>query len=432
MRSAGNNLQAQLGNFNSGVAGTPWPGPDAARFRQDWKSSHSVALREAVHFLQQAAADLSRNAGEQEAASSAGGHGDPSGTAGVAPGTPPRPADLSGKSPAQIQEWWSGLTPDQQQAFIRDYPAEAGNTNGIPFEARVEANRANARARIDWLNENDPEPVFNPMMMSLGYPQSFTEDHRAWEARQSGLDYLQQVVDGNVQLAAYDPANNSIIEMIGNYGDNTSTVITYVPGTTTNEASFYGGGPQDVSQRLVQSDQSGGTVAFVYKGTEFPDGDPAEAFLVEAKSDDFVAATSPVLRDFQAAVELERPQGAQTVGMGHSWGLRNLTGSETDGAHYDKVIALSGAAMPPGWTPDPGTAYSSYTYPDILLTAEILGVVGEKYPMNQPAFDRHVYAPPGNMGPLEVYSIPNHSLIATTDAANEEALEDVLEEIRDR
>ncbi|MGX9900271.1 hypothetical protein ACW0JT_10800 [Arthrobacter sp. SA17] len=87
------------------------------------------------------------------------------------------------------------------------------------------------------------------------------------------------MVDGEIQLAAYDPGNNSIVEMIGTFGGNTSTVITYVPGTLTDEASFYDGGPQSVPQMLVKADASGGTVAFVYKGSEFPDGDPLEAFL---------------------------------------------------------------------------------------------------------------------------------------------------------
>ena len=415
----------QLSNFNSGVASTRWPGPDAEHFRQDWKSGHSRVLRDAVAFLNSAAAELSRNANEQDAASSADSLGSASSLSGTSAGAP-RPADLNGKSAAQIQAWWSGLTADQRQSFIRDYPAEAGNTNGIPFDARVEANRANAQDRIDWLSENDPEPVFNPMVMSLGYPQSFAKDHEAWEKRQS---YLQKVVDGKIQLAAYDPAAQSIVELIGTCDGNTTTVITYVPGTRTNEASFYDGGPQQLPARLVEEDETGGTAAFVYKGSEFPDGDPVEAFLVEAKSDEFVAGSAPVLQAFQDAVDLERPAGALSVGMGHSWGVRNLTGAEIEGAHFDKLLALSGAAMPPGWVPDPGTEYSSFTYPDILLAAELNGVVGENYPMKEPAFEKHVYEPPGGNGWAELYSIDNHSLIATADEENEQALRDVRKEI---
>ncbi|MFB8367778.1 WXG100 family type VII secretion target [Pseudarthrobacter sp. NPDC055928] len=433
MHGAGNRLQLQLGTFNTRVNGTLWPGPDAEQFRHDWKTSHTLVLREAVLFLHQSADELTRNADEQEAASLPGGSGPSTGPAGSSNGTseytsgPVRPDVLMGKSAAQIKDWWSGLTAGQKQAFIRDYPVEAGNTNGIPFDARVEANRINAQNRIDWLNENDPEPRFNPFLMDAGYPQRFTDEHKAWEKRQS---YLQRVVDGKIRLAAYDPAAQSIVELKGTYDENTTTVITYVPGTTTNEASFHDGGPQRLPARLVEDDQSGGTAAFVYKGSEFPDGDFVEAFLVEAKSDEFVARSAPVLRAFQGAVDLELPPGAQSVGVGHSWGVRNLTGAENEGAHYDKLLALSGAAMPPGWVPDPGTEYSSFTYPDILLTAEANGVVGENYPMKEPAFEKHVYEPPGGNGWTEFYSIDNHSLIATTYEENDQALRDMRKEIR--
>lgn len=88
--------------------------------------------------------------------------------------------------------------------------------------------------------------------------------------------------------------------------------------------------------------------------------------------------------------------------------------------------------MPPGWTADPGTQYSSYTYPDILLTAELSGVVGDNYPMKEPAFEKHVYDPPGGSNWQEAYSIDNHSLIATMDPFNEPALEDIRNEIRAR
>lgn len=432
MSSAGRMLEMQRLALNGRVAGTPWPGPDAEIFRQDWKTVHSRSLGAAAILLQQAAGDLARQADEQQRASAAGGASAMLSLPGVERSPEPRPEDLHGRSPAEIRTWWFGLAGHQQQAFIRNHPHEAGNTNGIPFDARIEANRLNARLRIDWLQNNDPEPRLNPWILDSGYPARFAAEHEAWRKRQDGIAYLQNVVEGKIHLAAYDPGQSSIVELLGEYNAATTTVITYVPGTTTNEASFYDGGPQAVPNRLVQADTSGSTAAFVYKGSEFPDGDLVEAFLVEAKSDEFVAASAPVLAAFQEAVDLELPRDAQTVGMGHSWGLRNVTGSEMEGASYSKVIALSGAAMPPGWTPSPGTDYTSYTYPDILLTAEANGLVGENYPMREPAFDKHVYAPPGGLRPSEMYSIDNHSLIAETVPENEEALDDIEEEISGR
>ena len=432
MRSAGQKLEGQRQSFSACIAGTTWPGPDGDRFRQDWRADHSRTLGAAALFLKQAADELVRHANEQETASSGSGGSVTRGVRAGVQASVPGPGDVMGKSADEVRAWWQGLTASQQRAFVQKYPTVAGNTNGIPFAVRIEANRANAQSRIDWLTNHDPEPRFNPLLMDISYPARYAKEHEAWSARQRELGYLQSVVEGKVQLAAYAPANSSIVELIGTYGPGTSTVITYVPGTTTNEASFYQGGPQEMGRYLVESDQTNGTVAFIYKGTEFPDGDFAEAFLIEAKSDEFVAATAPALRDFQAAVNLEKPDGAQTVAVGHSWGLRNVTGSEAAGAHYDKVIALSGAAIAPGWTPHPETKYSSYTYPDILLTAELSGAVGENYPMKEPAFEKHVYSPPGGIDLADAYSIGNHSLIATTSPDNEAALEDIRSAINSR
>ena len=428
MGSSGRILLSQLGALGAGVAQAPWPGPDADRFRHDWQSSHSRELRRAAAFLSGAGQELIRNAEEQELASLAGGSGTaPAGLPAAA--ATPQPADLEGKTPARIRAWWDGLAAGQRTAFIARYPVLAGNTNGVPFEDRIRANAITAQHRIGWLRTSDPEPSFNPLIMAVGYPQLYAREHSAWAARQSGAPYLQKVVDGKIKLVAYDQQRSSIVEMVGNYDAETTTVVTYVPGTTTNEGSFYGGGPQQISRYLVTADHSGGTVALVYKGSEFPDGPFGEAFLDEARSEEFVAAAAPVLRDFQNAVDLEKPAGARTIGIGHSWGLRNVTGSETAGAHYDKVVALSGAAMPSGWIADPGTRYSSYTYPDILLTAELSGAVGDNYPMKEPVFDKHIYAPPGGVTWRDAYSIHNHSLIAATTADNEMALREMRKDL---
>jgi len=428
MRAAGRKLEGQRLALNAGVAGTPWPGPDAEAFRQEWRTGHSRSLGAAVILLQQAAEDLLRQADEQQSASAAGGGSAMPFLPGVARLPEPRPEDLEGKSAGEVRTWWLGLSSGQQQAFIRDHPQLAGNTNGIPFDARIEANRHNAQARIDWLRNNDPEPKLNPWILDSSYPARFAAEHEAWRKRQEGIEYLQRVVDGEVQLAAYDPAANSIVEQIGNFDEKTSKVITYVPGTLTNEASFYKGGTQELARDLVDNDTTQTTVAFVYKGTEFPDGGP-EAFLVEAREQYFVDATAPVLKDFQAAIDVEKPAGSETIAVGHSWGVRNITGSEVAGARYDKVIALSGAAMSNGWTPDSRTRYVTYTYPDLLLTAELAGAVGANYPMKEPAFEKHVYAPPGGIDWGDAASMDNHSLITSVGTDNDMALRDIRKEI---
>ena len=120
MRAAGRKLEGQRLALNAGVAGTPWPGPDAEAFRQEWRTGHSRSLGAAVILLQQAAEDLLRQADEQQSASAAGGGSAMPVLPGVERLPEPRPEDLEGKSAAEVRAWWLGLSSGQQQAFIRN------------------------------------------------------------------------------------------------------------------------------------------------------------------------------------------------------------------------------------------------------------------------------------------------------------------------
>lgn len=46
----------------------------------------------------------------------------------------------------QVQQWWAGLSPEQQAALMVAAPGVIGNLNGVPFKARAKANRVNLDA----------------------------------------------------------------------------------------------------------------------------------------------------------------------------------------------------------------------------------------------------------------------------------------------
>ena len=52
------------------LAGTDWKGPDAEKFRNEWNGEHVAALTRVSQALQQAGQQASRNAADQESASS--------------------------------------------------------------------------------------------------------------------------------------------------------------------------------------------------------------------------------------------------------------------------------------------------------------------------------------------------------------------------
>ncbi|HKU35904.1 MAG TPA: WXG100 family type VII secretion target [Paenarthrobacter sp.] len=99
----------QLGQQLSGsIAGSPWRGADADRFRHDWNGSHLRALQHAASGILTASQSLRKNAQEQETASNSGG---PGGTGGAgAPG---------GGSDQDLTDLLSGMTPDERAAYLQ-------------------------------------------------------------------------------------------------------------------------------------------------------------------------------------------------------------------------------------------------------------------------------------------------------------------------
>ena len=95
------------------------------------------------------------HADQQESASAAAGAPAPSGgsTPSTAPvGAPPSvlltPAALSALTPHQVGKWWAGLDAAGRADFLRLYPYAAGNTDGLPVDTRIEANRVAAGTRL--------------------------------------------------------------------------------------------------------------------------------------------------------------------------------------------------------------------------------------------------------------------------------------------
>jgi uncharacterized protein YukE len=385
---------------------THWQGNDARAFRSDWAGAHSRSLIQAVHLLESVQRELTANADQQERASGAAGG---PGTAPVVAAPTPKlatPAALAAMSPGQVHDWWNGLGAGQQAEFARLYPFAAGNTDGLPVAARIEANRLAAGTRLAMLEQNG---------------KGWTEE----------AEYLKHTVSGSIDLAAYDPVAGNLIEMIGDYDGNTTTVLTYVPGTFATAGDFYAGTAQKMAAFLQRSDLTGGTAAFVYKNSEFPQ----DRTFAQSADKTFGEQAGRKLAAFEAGLAAQNPTGAKTVAVSHSWGQAAVASSEKYGTHYDRQISLSGAWMPEGWTADPETEYDHFAYDfDALATAQQLGLVGDKYPLGEPAFTKHIYDDPARnyeFGPVKITTDPmakieNHSLIASAqDGKNREARTDI-------
>lgn len=409
-----------------------WYGQDVESFRQRWYAAHFPHLRAIADSLDAAANSLKGQAIDQERTSSVKLVPHPVKLVSEVGAKPDLDFDLVVRHPSllsvltvlEVKGWWMALAPDQRRRFLISQPLITGNTNGIPFGDRVKANKTNAQNELDRMRQPKglEEKYGVPALVLTGQdvgPQDAADGDPA------KINYLKLVASGQIQLAAYDPTKHALVEMIGHLSPETRHIITYVPGTFTNDGSFFSHQVQGLPSHLVKANKVGDTVAFVYKGGEFPDGSVPDG-LLEARGDVFLDQNAPKLGAFQESVDVENKEiGAKTSNISHSWGARLTSGAELAGAHYDQVFALSGAALDPQWRPQAGTEYLSMSYPDPLQTAEQLGVVGINYPMKDPHFEHRWYQPPTGSAWSGPFKAENHNLIVSTSDGNAQVLADL-------
>jgi hypothetical protein len=349
--------------------------------------------------------------------------------------------EIAKAPPEAVALWWAGLSGPHgevsaaQLALITAIPTVIGALNGIPALARVAANRINAETQIK-LDEKLIE--------------KYKEFPTTVDRLQKEINYLKDAVGEHptVQLYLYDPSKSRIIEMIGTPSPSTKHVIIYVPGTFSNLAGFYDRRTQQDASFLWDT-HPGETVAFVYKDGMSPGGADGisslnYARLLEANDPARAILAGQRLSEFTAGLSLDATlAGAKTTAIGHSWGLTAVTSSEVADARYDQVISLSGAGMLPEWKPGSTTAYSDFSYFDILQQAQALPgepVWDGNNPRSNPAF---VHGP-FYEGPIDMFTrypgdaparvneqvlVDNHDLIATDSRDNLKLLVDVAIEV---
>ncbi len=343
-------------------------------------------------------------------------------------------AALDKAAPSEVSTWWSSLPDGQQAALVAGLPAVIGALDGVPALARVAANKVNAAERLEDLRAERSH--LEKLATDAGRP--IESDDRITSLR-SEIGYLEGVVSHppRVQLYLYQPVQDRIIEMVGTPSESTRTVVTYVPGTFAKTSDFWGGGPQEVSKWLVDRDPNG-TVAFVYKDGKFP-----QSIAPEANSAEFARNAGKTLAQFQVGIQADPLLDREQVGIGHSWGLANVTSSEVAGAHYTKVASISGAGELPEWRKSPSTSYKDFSYDDILQDAQrvrIDGVNGIVWHGNNPRVsgfehDSYYSAPlgwknfPGDVVVSPVLPLlggmDSHNLAATSSQDNQKLLLDL-------
>lgn len=243
-------------------------------------------------------------------------------------------AAQQGRSPAQVNAWWHGLTAEQQEQVLRDFPQLVGGYDGIPAEDRDTANRnqvANRRSALQAEEDGllaqlrgEAPPAGMPVQEVLLRLEKIGGEQAKIGEVAKALDKLGE----RGYLLGFDPAGDGkVVVAVGN-PDTAAHTGVWVPGLgTTMEGKGMSSGTVDNIDRMVslnnaaQNVSNGATVSTVYwLGYDAPDLTNTSV----VGEDRSKAGADPYVSFMQGMRASHDGDPGHLVAMGHSYGTTVL------------------------------------------------------------------------------------------------------------
>lgn len=243
----------------------------------------------------------------------------------------------------------AGMTPEQRQRLIDEFPRQVGNTDGVPWPMRVAANRINIASAI-----SDERRADQP-----GSARRI-EFYRGLLAEVDDPTGSGRRIDR--QILAFDPEKASLIELNGNLATARSLAVM-VPGmNTTIEDSAAN---TTTAQRFVSATK-GEVAAITYLGGPFPGGTNLAAGVADAADPRYALDMAPRLVAFSEDVARTVDATGRNVPVtyiGHSYGGSIMGTAEEFGLTADRTLYLAAAGAGVG-VDDPSDWHNRN--PDVL------------------------------------------------------------------
>ncbi|HTI78732.1 MAG TPA: alpha/beta hydrolase, partial [Mycobacterium sp.] len=246
----------------------------------------------------------------------------------------------------RIGEQIAAMTPAQRHRLITEFPHQVGNTDGLPWDMRVAANRTNiAQAIVDGLDDPAAQPrnaVYRGLLSEIDDPTA------------AGRRIDRQIL-------AFDPARASLVELNGNLS-TAKSVAVMVPGLNT---TVEGSAANTQTARRFVTATRGDVATITYLGGPFPRGNPATG-LVHAADPRYALDMAPRLVAFSEDVDRTVDATGRSIPVtyiGHSYGGSILGTAESFGLTADRTLYVAAAGAGVG-VDDPGDWHNRN--PDVL------------------------------------------------------------------
>ncbi len=223
----------------------------------------------------------------------------------------------------------AAMPPDQRQRLIDEFPKQVGNTDGVPWDMRIAANRVNiAQAIADERRENGPGAQGR-----IAFYQGLLAE--VDDPARSGRRVDRQIL-------AFDPGRASLIELNGDLA-TAKSVAVMVPGMNT---AIVGSAANTTTARRFVSATRGEVAAITYLGGPFPTGHFIADGVVDAADPRYALDMAPRLVAFSEDVDRTVDATGRDIPVtyvGHSYGGSILGTAEVFGLTADRTLYLAAA-----------------------------------------------------------------------------------------
>lgn len=255
-------------------------------------------------------------------------------------------------TPDEVNDWWTALSPEEQQDIITNNPWWIGNLNGIPMKDRDAANRVwlpIMQREIDQQVEDFSGPKTNSPGLTAGGNESLlvqsalTPEYAALLQKQKDIHALSAMFSEDSDAAGrsllvLDNSGDHLRAAVGSGDvDGAAHVLVYTPGMTTTVAGGLAGddgqpggsvkNTENIMEKVDPSwakpgDQNSETVAGVtWLGYDAPNWGETSTFSTgTAFNDNEAEKAGPDLAGFYDGVQATHHGDPHLVAGGHSYG----------------------------------------------------------------------------------------------------------------
>ncbi|WP_210438931.1 alpha/beta hydrolase [Nocardioides xinjiangensis] len=262
----------------------------------------------------------------------------------------------SGASPEQVRRWWEGLSEAEREAVIAAYPERIGQGDGLPADARDQANRVMLDDDLARLGAKDDDGTLSELERRILANAGQARD--ALVNADAYTDPLDPSLRPGGTLWLYDPAaydgDGRVAVAVGDL-DHASDVAVMTPGINTDmtDTTYYTDRMMNLYESTRYNGDGSSVATMFWLGYDAPHGPTDLATLSEGRAEEGGRNLADAIDGLRAS----RPDDpAHLTAIGHSYGSTTTAyATHGDASDVDEVVLIgSPGAGPAGHADDLG------------------------------------------------------------------------------